>query len=102
MNSAELLTSLIRKKNAKRGKVEAVSEEDDIGDITFLLHWFPQFSIEDLLEMPYRRFNALLKNAKADHLQDHLQQMVGFSVAKSPEGEKYAREVSEEINRLRR
>lgn len=104
-SSFELLESFMRKKaNEPSSKKVAVDLVDDIGDITFMLHRFSQFSLESLLEMNLRKFNLLLKNAKADYYQEVLQTIVAISVANSDkkEGEKYVRSLTEQIKELRK
>lgn len=105
MNDVDLLSGVfdrIGKERAKR-ETDSVNLDDDITDIVFLMHWLPQLGMMDLLEMPLKRFNALLTNAKADYYTDSLQMMIAFSYANADaeDGEKYAKSLRDEIKRLR-
>lgn len=104
MNDIDLLDSFMTKRVAKQRAASKVNLEDDINDITFLMHWFPQFTMEELLEMNLRPFNALLKSGKADYYEAHLQNLEGQAALQS--GKKgalkdYAQSIQKEIKRLR-
>lgn len=108
MDDFDLLSSFTKKVNENHRKRTGKGKqtlEDDISDITFLLHWFPQFTLDELLDMPLVKYNALLRNAKADRLQDFQQLFVTLRYANATEGDSakdYFNELSEAIRQLRK
>lgn len=103
MNDADLLFGVVKQANQKNSRKRKVSIVDDISDITWLMHWFPQFTLDEVLDMNFRRFYALLKHAKADYLQAHLQELAGIAAihGQKGEGKSYFKEMNDEIKRLR-
>lgn len=109
MNDADLLLSIARDRNKARhgaGKAKPEAEEapQGIDDITFMLHRFPQFTLQQLLDMPEVTYRALLRNGKADYYEEHLQMVFGLAAAMASDpkaGEKYVQNIQEEIKGLR-